>query len=342
MIFVGEPWVFKKEACLDETYAPVGQFGVFRKYFLKEQDEYTLNKLIQKEYLAIIETMLSMKIDFRIIYTNLKRVQDMQTIAKCIEKKNRDLLYSFDTKESPAPILYPNLISLAVKNFIMVNDEAEMFHKKKENILVSYYGNGAMAIADNDYIFVAQRQIKKNETFIPSPDEINVIESRGVKVCFLPLPAVVSYKFLRNKKKINAYPDENLDHVLALLKDKKGKEYLLVEPNIRSFVWDEDAGSSKCIDSQETIDIIKKVFSPSGIEVVLVNEINIPLALRFRQFADGRVLITKGEDQLVKIIGEIIGPENVFQTPVPIVYYPVWFCAGIKCLVSTIPDILCE
>lgn len=260
MIFIGEPLSFSREKYLSPLYAPIGQFGLFHTYFIKEQDEYTLGKLLQAEYLAIVETMLKMEVDFRVIYCHVDKSQNMQTISKCINMKNKDLLFSFDKGRTPFSVMYPNLLSLKIKNFILVNDEAEPFFSKiknKENIWVSYYGNGAMTIADNDYIFVAQKQVRGEYLYLPDPAEIKAIEDRGVNINFLPLPAVIDYKFFGKKKKVTIYSDDNLDDVLALIKDKNGKEYLLIDPNMKSYVWDEKLESPCLLDSQETIREIK-------------------------------------------------------------------------------------
>ena len=90
--------------------------------------------------------------------------------------------------------------------------------------------------------------------------------------------------------------------------------------------------------SKETIEKIKLICQPLGIEVHHPKKMEVPYALNLIQFPDNRVLMTGGDESVAELINEIVGEENVFKTPTPIRYFPVWLYAGIRCLVSEAPE----
>jgi len=50
--------------------------------------------------------------------------------------------------------------------------------------------------------------------------------------------------------------------------------------------------------------------------------------------------MTGGDHSVRAIIANIVGDENIVETPIPIKYYPTWLYGGIGCLIGEIPDFL--
>ena len=55
------------------------------------------------------------------------------------------------------------------------------------------------------------------------------------------------------------------------------------------------------------------------------------------QFENGRVLATKEDDEVLAIVHDIVGPENLRVTDIPIVQYPIFGGAGLHCLITETP-----
>ena len=50
------------------------------------------------------------------------------------------------------------------------------------------------------------------------------------------------------------------------------------------------------------------------------------------------ILMTKGHNELKKLLASLVGSANIFETSIPIVYYPVFLRSGINCLLAELPN----
>ncbi len=337
MILVGIPKLILDEEIGVNGLAPVLRRDLYRNVLAQETYIEDIQRKIRQEYVSVVKSLISMGMDFRIIYSHGEE-QDNAAIMECLKMKDKDLLFTFDTDDQAFSIYSPGLLSVSINGVILINEFAGLLHKHvkpAKNILVSYYGSSAQTIADGNNIFVAERRTKGRRFAWPRKREIAAIEKRNLKVNFFPVLANRNYFFDEGRDVI--YPDDSFDSSMAMISDAYGRDFLLVDSKAKGVVLDEDRKENKLLSPRETISLIKKTVSCAGITVVPVKEINVPHSLCLQQFKDGRILMTKGEIEVENVLKEIIGEDHVVTTDIPIRYYPAWFNIGIKCLVGDVP-----
>lgn len=336
LYLVGEPLfcpVFR-----EEHHAPVGQMRLCQKVLEETQDMNTIIDNLREEYLAIICSLKKMGIDFKIVYCHEDKV-DKRMLGICVQKLGCKLA-GFGKDSFPFHAVgYPRDFATILPGLILLTSRAiseVMVDKKDEyHILASPYGEGGRVLALGNTMLVCERLV--TDSGPTKLAELKEIAKMGINIGLLPLP--VTGMFTATEGIPRFFLNDHLDRVACLIRGKDGKLHLIVDPLISTADWkNSNQNSWRPRFPEETIKEMKNICQALGIEVHCPTRMEVPYSLNLIQFPDNRVLMTNGDESVARLINEIVGEENVFKTPIPIRYFPVWVHAGIRCLVSEAPE----
>lgn len=339
LYLVGEPF-FRPEP-KEEYYAPIGQLELCQKILKETQDKTLVLDRLRKEYLAIVWTLKQMEIDFRIIYAHGDQI-DKKVLGVCTQELGCKLA-GFDQGYFAPSVIYPRDFATVLPGLVLVNSEVvdlKVRGKDDYKILPSPYGEGGRVLFSEKTILITERlAIKEGHSRPVEPRDIAVFSEMGIKVGILPFP--VSRSFSLSGPKNKSFGNDHIDRVACLIRGKERKLHLVVDPLIHTTDW-KDYKHVRWMPRfpRESMEKIEHTCEAMGINVCYPKGLEVPYSLNLIQFPDSRVLMTGGDETVAEIIGEIVGKENLFKTPIPIRFFPVWAYAGIRCLVSEAPMIL--
>lgn len=338
---VGEPWLF---GVVDkrEFYAPISQVALCRRVLKEVEDRSFVLQKLREEYLAIIWTLNRMKIEFRIIYSHEDEI-DKEVIATCVNALGCRLV-GFPPTYFPPGIVYPRDFATVLPGLVLVNSNmVKVMVGQKEGcrILSSPYGEGGRTLFCNNTMLVCERLVLEDRQSVDAEKNgaIDEIRKMDIRIGLLPPPLARSFSASEDDDK--AFFNDHLDRVACLIKGANGKLHLVVDPKLCTADWRSAQGTPWTPRlTTETMQRVKQICEPLGIEVHSPKDMRIPYALNLIQFEDGRVLMTDGDESVAEVISEIVGGKNVFKTPTPIRFFPAWCYAGIRCLVNEAPVVL--
>ena len=336
LYLVGEP-IFKVP-CREEYYAPVSTTALCREVLKETEDKNKVIDKLREEYLAIIWSLVDMDINFRIIYAHEKEI-DQRTFGVCASYM-KCRFASFSEGFFPPYVAYPRDFSVVLPGMLLVNYKVgELKIKEKDGcrIVGSPYGDGGRVLFSKDTVLVSERLVGKDDrSRAAESGDLEKIREEGIKVGMIPCPLVQI--FLASGETDRLFFNDHLDRIACLIEGRDGNLHLVIDPNLFTANWKGENGIFWTPRSpEETLEVIKKVCNPLGIEVHCLKKLRVPYALNLIQFPDGQILMTGGDDFAAETIKGIVGWDMVFKTPVPIRFFPVFCYAGIHCLVSEAP-----
>lgn len=336
LYLVGEP-IFKPLLSNRKHYAPVSQVDLCQQVLRETQEPNMVLKKLQEEYLAIIWSLKEIGINFRIIYSHEDRI-DKQVLEACIHGLGCRLA-GFDRSYFPPAVAYPRDFVTVLPNLILVNSQiarVRVGEKDNYHILSSPYGEGGRVLAWEKTMFVCERLVLEDK-HSSGPKGLREIRQAGIKIALFP--PFLSLAFSISGVEKRAFFNDHLDRVACLIQGKDRGPHLVVDPQIHTADWKGRKQAPCWIQRfpENTIKRIKQVCEPLEIEVHCPKKLEIPYSLNLIQFPDGQVLMTSGDDSVAEVVSEIVGEDKIVQTPIPIRFFPVWACAGIRCLINEAP-----
>jgi hypothetical protein len=159
-----------------------------------------------------------------------------------------------------------------------------------------------------------------------------------IQVGILPPPLGCAVRKTKALYEYKPFFSDHLDRVGCLLEGRDGMLHLVVDPQMCSIEW--FGGTTlpwKIRGPEETFEELKVICNKLHITLCSPSKLVVPYTLNLEQFSDGRVLMTSGDNEVKELIGGIVGEENIFETPLPIRFLPVYQNAGIRCLINKAP-----
>jgi hypothetical protein len=336
VVYIGSPCGYEIEDNQKTLVAPVNQYPLFRAEYKKQKFVPDIQNDLYNEYLDIADTLARMDIDFRILYSYFKR-QSAKTVIACFDKGYKARVTGDRNVEFY--ISLPDLFSAKVDGLTLVSREiqalAEHFKiKEGGNLIFSCYGNKSLALVNGYDLFIAEK-IATSANGNDTDKELKMLQERGIKIRFLPLPAVQVYNTIRGTR--TDYPYSILDHTYAIVRGKKGGKYLLMDAKTQAYTFQDN--DFRKLKLEDLYDYVSEICTLAGYVLVLTPPLSVPYSLRFRQLADNRIIMTAGDQALENLIRDLAGDDMVFTTSKPIVSFPVWKYAGIKTLFGDVPEI---
>lgn len=321
-----------------DFFAPFGQLNLCHDILKETQDREKIIENLAREYLAIVYALKEMDIRFYITYSAkaAKNAENLLSICQeALKCKFIGLPENFPFELG----CYPRdmLVYLKRQKTVLVNSSIANLNIKNKDLhqfFPSPYGEGGRVLF-SDEIALISKQLVSDNSRVSHVAESGIFKRIELKVSALPVPLSGVFSLDGIKEKVNS--NDHLDRVSNLVKGKDGNLHLIIDPNICTL---ENDGKKEWLSlgPKKSKEKIISYCEPLGIKVHYPKKMEIPYSINFEQFPDRRVLVTKGEKYLNRIIGRIVGWENIFTTEVPIRFLPVYNRAGIRCMVNQIPE----
>ena len=279
MYLVSEP-AFNAFQIPKKYYAPAGQWKLCQQILRKTQDREVVLKDLSKEYLAIVSALYKMEIDFRIIYSHPDKV-DKRLLEICALLFKCKLI---EVNASQRLCAFPRDLFTILPGIILASSS------RTKGVVSSPYGEGGRILTCKNIALVAERLLLENKKDSVKPRGLQEIKKANIKIGILPNPVCIKYS---NNSSGKSFFNDHLDRVACLIQDRKGKPYLVLDPQIS--VADHNAESWTALPPKESIKRIRSVCNPLGIKTCCPKKIEVPYSLNLLQFPDGRVLMT-GKD----------------------------------------------
>ena len=317
--------------------APVSQIELCQKILAEEQDPEVIVNELRKEYLVIAYSLKEMGIEFRIIYAHEDKI-DKMALAYCIDPLKCKLI-GFSPDFFGPSIVYPRDFCTVLPKIVLINPEvASLTSSEKDgfSLISSPFGEGGRVLHSGETMLVSERVVEKDRhSRFVTDEEIREVSDLGINMARLPSPIG---GVVQGGEKNRFFSNDHIDRVGALIADSKQQLHLIVDPRIYTAKWRKGGAIPwEPAGPEETIIRLRSICDPLEIKVHVPRSLSVPYSLNFIQFSDGKVLMTGGDDHVAELVSGLIGEENIYMTPVPIKYHPVWVYAGIRCMIADAP-----
>ena len=339
MYLLGEP-VFDPAMERKEFFAPAGQADLCRKILAETQDRETVIQKLREEYIAIAYSLVAMGIEFRIIYAHEELI-DKQAQAACVKALNCRFIDFRQSLFSSSALVFPRDFCVTLPGkIVLVNSKVAVLKSNQKDgytLISSPFGEGGRVLSVGKIIAVSERMIVEDgQSRFVEKNDLKKITAQGIKTLYFPTP--LAKKIGTNMRGDCFFTNDHLDRVGSLLLDQEGKYHLVIDPLIWTAQWKDKLSRIWLQEGPEkTRERLKRICEPLEIKVHQPKALTIPYALNLIQFPDGRVLMTDGDEDVAELVGNIVGKNNLYITPISIRYHPVWVYAGIRCLVGDAP-----
>jgi len=317
-----------------------GQEDLYRSIWNCTQDEIEVKTHLGEEYFAIAQTLSQMGKTIPILYSDilaespvLKAIEYMKRFG--FSRADLSSLYDVDIRTFSYPrdivTMLPNghtYIDSEMSGFALQTDVMSM----QGEVSVSPIGQGGRILCWDEYVLMGQ-MFCLNDGFCPVRSNSFLLTEDTKKI---EVPNTVIFEDYGFGGLRGIGVDDHMDRSTNRLIDKKGKCHLITDSCVFSgyqfpFVSPRFTPKETIAEYQRICDQNEVIFHPAPPTIV-------PMAIGFHQFQDGTVIMTSGDDELSWLVADIIGSENLFLTPIPIIHTPVWCKAGIRCLIGELPE----
>lgn len=218
-------------------------------------------------------------------------------------------------------------------------DAVKIFQEEQEFVDECNLAQGGRVLNRRDVVLAFRTMygdpVAEGETNIKvRPAETSIFEEWGARVGLFPNTACLVYDGVDSGEKKKAFIDNHIDRTAGLLEDGDGNLHMVIDPKV--VAW-KDFERGQFLQNRETIAEYRRVCDSLGVILHVPKSMAIPMSTGFVQFQDGRVLMTCGDDDVAEVVEGIVGSENLFQTTIPIKYFPARLEAGLRCLIGELP-----
>lgn len=343
MYLVGEP-IFDTSP-RSQFFAPVSQADLCRAVLEETGDPARINQNLVVEYLAIIDGLKRLGVEFRIAYAHPERA-DRLALSLCVRELGCRLV-ELPSELSPQCTLFPRDFCMMLPGIMLLRDDVDaLIPQPCEHVIYqSPLGEGGRVLFAGATLLASEGAWIEEDTFhVFSPEDFAPLHKAGIAPGIFPMPAACALAGDGTVRVGMVQYNDHIDRVAALVEDASGKPHLIVDPQLISASAHRGGflGRSmnfRNLSSEKTITLIKERCDRLGITLhVPAQPLNVPCGLNLLQVADGRVLMTSGDEALTELVASIIGKGRVQTTATPIRYLPVWQHAGIRCIVGDFPE----
>lgn len=331
-IVVGAP-IFGNDPARLTFCAALGHQEIYERIRSETQEPKEIAKNLFMEYSAILFALQDMGISFSIAFAHQELMY--AGLRERLEEEGFEFV-PFPTVSAES-IAFPRdfAVQLPGNLSLIDSDLSELIFPENVNgyrVIKSPYGQGGRIHIRKQVALVHQKIFfEYGGSIAGDAPQLKPLHEAGVAVGLLPNPIRWAYR----EKKWAYVPDDHIDRISGLLEDRKGNMHLIVDPHVHSGYL--GPFSKPKVGPHKTIEQYKRVCATIGVKLHVPRKLSVPLSFGFMQFDTGQVLMTSGDEEVLRIVADIVGEENVFVTIVPIMHYPAWNHAGIHCLIGEIP-----
>jgi hypothetical protein len=301
---------------------PLGTESSLKQIPFNSLTNENLTESFANEYLAIVSSLKRMNVPFRIIVAH---GDDTEL------KMNRLIRESLNVRGLALnPLIsetcFPRDMMVDFNGKVFVNPDAN-FQFLDNSGIISPLGEGGRILRVGEKVFAPDPRgfVKTKSKYISDLRSVPM----HFKLGFLPHPQGTEVD--RQSKIIEVFPNDHLDRVAAFIKGEDDKDYLLLDKNYAD-EYQPPYGKhwSNIKNACQKLDVIPIVVDR--------NSDSIPYSLNLEQFADKTILLTGGDKELTEITKEIVGVDKVYNTEIPIIFYPLFRNGGIRCMMLHAPQ----
>lgn len=320
--------------------SPIGQVQIARPIFQENLNSPKLSRLFLEEYMAIVVSLKAMGVDFRIIKSYARQIVDGLT-SKLTQAGFKFLtLPDFDY----LGMLFPRDLATTLPNGqLLISEEFDTKRvcrqsRQRNRLKVSPYAvGGRILLNGNKALVTDQIWFEDHRVLGDRRPQLNPLRQAGLEVGILP-SAICLETSPTSPLELHYEPEDHLDRTSGLLRGKDGQLHLIIDPQIHSGFT--SPFEPPLYGPAETIASYLETCSRLGINLHIPSQpLSVPMSTGFWQDRQtGKVLMTSGDDKITTLVGDIVGIDRVFQTPVPIRVYPALLKAGVRCLIGELPS----
>jgi hypothetical protein len=205
-----------------------------------------------------------------------------------------------------------------INGFCFVDPDASPDVKEDDRIIRSSLGEGGKVLQAGRVIVVSEDLWQDPS----SRKHLEELRRKGYLVAYIP-PVEANLQFGTGGEFIRSH----IDGHTSLVTGKDGKMYFLYA---KSYARQGGKTAKALRNAANYIDAIPTEVDDEGLP---------PLAFNFVQLRDGSVIMTgsDGSQKLKERVAEIVGPDRLITTSVPIVEIPRLSKGGIRCMVNSAP-----
>lgn len=335
---VGQPGT-KLDLERTEHYAPASQVGLCFDALKKFTSSNSILDRIRAEYLSVILALRQMGVDFRILYGD-ETLLDRGLLSMCIRHLGCKLAGA--SGFWLPGLLFPRDLFMTTGSVALFNSEVTTLlsdRKDEYRLVATPFGQGGRVLVGGDVALLPER-IHKHDKASRWVEETDITPLREVGLRTAKLPQPVGAIYTRDEITDRIFFNDHLDRSHGcLLQRQDGSLHLMIDSRLIVASWPNfpEAMPWEPAFPPDSLDIVKRACEPLGVVVHPVSGLAVPYSLNLIQFEDQRVLMTSGDEAAATAVAGIVGCDQLHLTEVPIVCYPVFAYAGIRCLVTEQP-----
>jgi len=336
-LLVGEPVFPRQLESSDERFPSPPTSAQFAVDLRRRVDRVeTLQEALRFEYISILAALREMGPEFRIVYGHPEDV-DKTTLGMALSLGCR--LAGVGPDFFPGGTIYPRDLAMRAGKVNLINSGWTRLLRSSVELIASPFGEGGRTLATGNTILVGERIIEhEGKSRWVNPDDLAPLHAAGLQVGILPLPVAVFCTMEGVTDRV--FFNDHWDRYACLVTGRDGGKHLILDPCVMTAAWvDVERKSWALVNPADSEKVIRTVCEPLGVTVHRLPGLEVPYALNLIQLADGRILMTGGDDIARGVLEELVGTNQVFTTEAPICHYPVFAQAGIRCLVSEAPPV---
>lgn len=317
---------FKKDM---RQFIPVGQYRSMSKAFRKIKDKGSMITRLKSEYRAIVKALLELGIAFRIV--DLERGD--KEIGRWLRSKDC-LSLELPYEQIIHWQIFPRDMCVYIRavNALLVHSalfKVPSTYLKGCKIIHTTWGEGGRLLLSGDRMLLGQSPEHREK--IQESRVISELKNMGMKAAFVPHALFYGLSPLGRKSFV--FHHSHIDLIGSLLMDKEGAFHLIMDPAYRTGTL------ISPFSIRDSLDLVRNNCEKIEIEIHTPEKpLAVPLATSMVQFEDGSVLATKGDDDVLRIVEDIVGSGNIYVTNTPIIQYPMFGGAGLHCLITESPE----
>lgn len=313
----------------DTVITPVGQIKLTKGVLTNINSKKSVVKQLKAEYQAMIEALIAIGVDFRIF--NLER-GDKEIIRWLDEKRCGSI--KFPRKQISRWLLYPRDMFVYIKALDTLLVHSELFKLRKDRmvsceIIHSQWAEGGRVLLAEDRMIVGTHP--EDKTRSQERKVLDRLREKGMNIAEIPCGLFYRIKS-KGGGKLSLFYDNHIDRSACLLRGKKGDYHVVLGSGYRT---------GKLIDPlsyEASANLVRKACERIEAQVHVSKGKSVLFSISVVQFSNGKLLVTKGDEEILDIFEDIVGSENLFVTDIPISAYPVFAAAGLHCLITENPE----